>query len=106
MLQDPGHWWGVPKERRRFHRIPSDVPAALLSTALGRVAATVTDLSQNGCRLRTHARCHRGDTLVVTFGGMSPRAVIAAWRENGEMGFAFIDPLAWSIVATLAAATG
>ena len=95
-------WVASSRERRVFHRFLVNLPASLLSTALGRVSATVVDFSQAGCRIRTRARCYRGDRLVLTIKGLSPRAVEAAWRGDGVVGLAFAEPLSWAVVTQLA----
>lgn len=90
------------KERRRFHRVPLDRPAELLSTALGRVGATLVDLSQSGCRVRTRARCQAGDHFVLRIGPFGARAVTVAWRQDETVGLAFAELLAWTVVTAIA----
>ena len=105
MLQAEADWRTTSKERRGFQRLPAAVDAALLSTALGRVAAITVDVSQAGCRLRTRARGQRGDHLVLTLGAIGPRAVTIAWAAGGELGLAFAQPLHWTVVTDLAGIT-
>ena len=87
MLFDDAEW-SAPKERRESQRVPADAPAVLLGAALGRVSATVTDLSRTGCRVRTRLRCRAGDGVVLRIGAIEPKAVTIAWAADGEMGLA------------------
>ena len=106
MLKDDPHWREAPKDGRQFQRVPvTGCPASLLSTALGRVDATLVDLSQSGCRIRARVRCERGDHFVLRIGSIGPRAVVAAWRRDDEVGLAFAEPLAWAVVAGIAFST-
>lgn len=100
-MVDEAAGWIEPKERRQLLRLPVEARAMLISSALGRVAATVIDLSQAGCRVRSRARCHRGDHLVLTIETFAPRFVEAAWWHDGEVGLAFSQPLAWAVVAEI-----
>ncbi|WP_174279534.1 PilZ domain-containing protein [Sphingomonas bacterium] len=102
MNEADSDWRDASKERRGFQRVSARVDAALLSTALGRVAATVTDLSQAGCRLRTRARGWRGDHLVLAIGDLAPRAVTVVWAGEGELGVVFAQPLHWTVMTDLA----
>lgn len=102
MLTEAHDWQDEWKERRRFHRVPTDCPAVLLSTALGRVNATVLDLSQSGCRIRLRAKCRRGDQFVLRIGSFGPRAVTIAWHDGNEVGMVFAELLAWTVVSAIA----
>ena len=95
-------WRDTTRERRASQRVGTQVPVALLSTALGRVGATLTDLSQTGCRLRTRARVQRDVHLVLALGPIAPRAVTVAWAGEGELGLAFAQPLHWAVMTDLA----
>lgn len=103
MRGDEQRWWDELKDGRRFHRVPADAPAALVSTALGRVRATVLDISQGGCRVRVGARCHDGDRFVLKLEMIGPRAVAVAWHRDEEVGLVFAEPLGWAAVAQVAA---
>lgn len=106
MLRDISLWEVASKERRQYHHLKVRLPADLLSAALGRVHATVIDFSQAGCRIRTRARCHRGDRLVLTIRGLGPQAVQAAWRGDDNVGLLFAEPLSWAVVMQLAKIAG
>lgn len=103
MIRELPLWLSPSKERRRFLRVNVDVPAMLMSTALGRVKARLVNLSQSGCCIRTRARAYRGDHFVLTIEQLGPRAVQAAWRDEGLVGLSFDEPLSWAVVIRLAA---
>lgn len=103
MLRELPEWNLPPKERRRLHRFCVDSPALLLSTALGKVNANLVDLSQFGCRIRTRARCYRGEHFVLTIDSLCPHAVKVAWSHDGEVGLSFIEGLSWAVVTALVA---
>lgn len=107
MSRPPQLQWDGLKDARRFQRVPAAASAVLMSTALGRIAVPILDLSQGGCRTRTNIRCREGDHFVLKLDGIGPRGVRIAWRhEDGagaaEMGLAFAEPIAWSIVQDIA----
>ena len=102
MQRDEHQWWDETKDARGFHRVPAQAPATLLSTALGRVAAMVMNLSQSGCRIRTCARCHRGDHFVLKFDAIGPRAVTVVWHDGDEVGLVFDELLSWAVVTGIA----
>lgn len=103
MEPDPADWRQPKKERRLLHRVPASEHAALLSSALGRVDAELLDLSQTGCRIRSRVCCRRGDRFVLRIDSFGPRAVTTAWQQGDSIGVAFVEPLAWAVVAMIAA---
>jgi hypothetical protein len=107
MSRPPQLQWNGLQDARRFQRVPASASATLMSTALGRIAVPVLDLSQGGCRTRTSIRCREGDRFVLKLDGIGPRAVTVAWRTedqagSAEMGLAFAEPIAWSVVQGIA----
>lgn len=102
MLRADPDWREELKDGRQFQRVPVQASASLVSSALGRVDATLIDLSQSGCRIRVRVRCERGDHFVLRIGSIGPRAVVTAWRRGDEVGLAFAQPLAWAVVAGIA----
>jgi len=107
MSRPPQLQWDELKDARRFQRVPAHASATLMSTALGRVAVSVCDLSQGGCRMHTNIRCREGDRFVLKLDGIGPKAVTVAWRtEDGaggaEIGLAFAEPISWSVVEGIA----
>ena len=106
-MRPPPLEWDDQKDARRFHRVPADTSATLVSSALGRVATQVLDLSQGGCRMRTNVRCEGGDRFVLKFDAIGPKSVTVAWRRddgagNAEVGLHFAEPLSWSLVEEIA----
>jgi len=52
----------------------------------------LTDISQNGAKLRTHYLL-KGDEALITVDGLESRKAIVKWARDGHVGLHFLRPL-------------
>lgn len=87
-----------PNRRRAFPRVT--IEATALLRIHGRPhAASVSDISSIGARIRTQATISAGDRALVELVDLPSIAAYVRWADSGEAGLAFETPIPMQIIA-------
>jgi len=89
------------RDTRRRLRRPTSLNARMAASNLGRFDVEVTDLSSDGCRLRSPFHFEAGDTLVLTFPFLAPLGSTVCWCDAECVGLRFNRPLHDTVVDML-----
>lgn len=82
----------------RSPRLPADCSADILVDGWHH-HGVATDISQNGVRLVTTAPLSRDKLLSVAIAGLPPLRAVVRWCAEDGAGVAFLDPLAFAVLA-------
>ena len=89
----PTLWDEHPESLRNGPRRLVAIAASLSSTAHGRIACRVDNLSRAGCRVLVQCRFAAETFLSLTFPGRSPLGARVVWSDGLRCGLEFINPL-------------
>lgn len=78
-----------PDQRRT--RIEFDLPAIVRDSEGHELAATVLDISGQGCRLRCEGELLVGERVEIRMGDDDVHAAIIRWALGGEAGAEFLE---------------
>lgn len=101
MATDPAFLPGYDDGRARERRSIS-VNAHLTSSATGRLAVTITDLSETGCQVSRSARLVEGSFITLVMPGLSAIGAQVMWGSASSIGLRFDRPLHSSVVEHIA----
>jgi hypothetical protein len=92
---------GMADRRGATLRAPRLLTRARVSVRQGYkpLAATLTDISPRGCRLRPTGTLTRDNALALTIEGLGMRAATVRWTREGEAGLQFLTPIGFPELA-------
>lgn len=86
---------------RQARRARIRIPGTIRTDDGSEHAATVLDLSQDGCRLQGGGDLAKGQGISLAIGTMAPVSAQVKWRYRENRGISFVRPLAKALVASL-----
>ena len=101
MASDPALYPSYDDGRARERRSIS-IKAYLTSSATGRLAVTITDLSETGCQVARSARLVEGSFITLVMPGLSAIGAQVMWGSASSIGLRFERPLHSSVVEHVA----
>jgi hypothetical protein len=93
----------APESLRLAPRRLVNAPAEIVSSAVGHLQATITDISRLGCRAELFCRFAEGDVLLVNLPDKVLTSGRVIWSTSTAVGLKFISPIATGVLNQLIA---